>query len=175
MILFLSLFPFFFTSAPWGGTGRQKGAVVSLIPENLFCRKTCRCVQDGEGAAALMTQPALHTEGQRVTGNERLLPLSFPFPMSPFSALVKDTRCCSGPDLITFTELLEGRSPPAFPAPRDSAVVSNSLCLAAGLVSTGGFGGDKGDACSCQRADIEGPCMQRHPGVREATSAGNFL
>lgn len=148
--------------------------MVSLIPENLFCRKTCRCVQDGEGAAALMTQPALHTEGQRVTGNERLLPLSFPFPMSPFSALVKDTRCCSGPDLITFTELLEGRSPPAFPAPRDSAVVSNSLCLAPGLVSTGGFGGDKGDACSCQRADIEGPCTAEASGCQRSHQCWGF-
>lgn len=74
----LPLFIFFFTSALWGGTGRQKEAVVSLIPENPFCRKTCRCVQDGEGAAALMTQPALHTEGQRLMTSSFLCLSAFP-------------------------------------------------------------------------------------------------
>lgn len=79
MVLSLPLLIFFFfTSALWGGTGRQKEAVVSLIPKNLFCRKTCRCVQDGEGAAALMTQPALHTEGQRVMTGSFLYFSPFP-------------------------------------------------------------------------------------------------
>lgn len=71
---------FFFTSALWDGTRRQKEAVVSLIPENLLCRKTCRCVQDGEGVAALMTQPALHAEGQRVMGMTGSLLCLSPFP-----------------------------------------------------------------------------------------------
>lgn len=83
--------------------------------------------------------------------------------MNPFPALVKETRYCSGADLKTLKEQLEGRSP-AFPAPGTcSAVVPNSLCLGPGLVSSGGFGVPQGDSCSCQRAD------------REAASAGNFL
>lgn len=38
--------------------------------------------------------------------------------MNPFPALVKETRYCSGADLKTLKEQLEGRSP-AFPAPWD--------------------------------------------------------
>lgn len=98
---------------------------------------------------------------RRPEGDDRLLPLPFPFPMNPFSALVKESRHCPGPDSITFKEQLEGRFP-AFPAPL--------LCCGVkqpgpgpGLVSSGGFGVYQGDACSSQRAD------------KEAISAGNFL
>lgn len=138
--------------------------MVSLIPENLFCRKTCRCVQDGEG---LMTQPALHTEGQRVMGNDRFLPV-FPLSHGPF--LSSGRR-----DLVLFKEQLEGRSP-AFPAPWDLLCCGVKQPVPwSRLGSNGGFGVYKGDVCSCHRADIVGHALRRHLGVIEATSSGNFL
>lgn len=100
--------------------------------------------------------------------------LSFPFPMNPFSALGKEARCCSGPDLITFKGQWEGRSP-AFPAPWAllCCVVKQPVPWSRRVSS--GFGVYKGDACSCQRADIHGHALRRTLSVTEGTSAGNFL
>lgn len=39
-------------------------------------------------------------------GDDKFLPLPSPFPVNPFSARGKETRYCSGPDLITKEGLL---------------------------------------------------------------------
>lgn len=74
---------FFLLSGLGGGTGRQKDAAVSLIPENLFCRKTCPWVR-GDGRSGCMHDPTCpacsRPQAGRAIGDDRHLLLSSPFP-----------------------------------------------------------------------------------------------
>lgn len=162
MILSPPLFLFFFQC--WGGWEWKIEAVVSLIPENLFCRKTRRCVPDGEGVAALMTQPAVHIAGRE--GNEGW--------QSPFSDLpslsahthlqprIKEASCCLGPRSVTCEELLLSEEHSAYaagmapcgllchfpPHGTCSAVVKKGSVLVQKWAAAGDFGVSQWDACS---------------------------